>query len=68
MFICQGCKTVSKPREPKTLVVVQTRPMEYHNPPDGPYVNPLEQVISKGYETVKEIALCPPCVEAHVPF
>lgn len=48
MFICENCGRVTNSREKMTRKVVETREKEY---PNG----------GKGFETVREIALCENC-------
>lgn len=48
MFRCSECGKVSEPRQPQNKVVIQRREKIYA---DG----------SKGWEIVKEVALCDEC-------
>jgi len=57
MYKCDLCKRSVKPNIKMERVVIETRPKTY--PPvsrDGKYYYP------KGYETVREIAVCPECL------
>lgn len=49
MYICDQCKESSRPSEPMTKVVVETRYRQYD---DG----------GIGYETARESKRCPRCV------
>lgn len=49
MFICTSCNKPSQPREPQTKVVIEKRAVTY---PNG----------GRGFETVREIAICHDCV------
>ena len=54
MFICDNCKQPSRPREPMTKIVTQTRRREYKNKSTGI----IEGI---GTEIVKEIKVCIDC-------
>jgi hypothetical protein len=66
MYICQSCNTVQLPRTPLSLRVVETRQMTYTNTvfdeDEGE-----KQVVTKGWETVREERWCPSCVKSMVP-
>lgn len=51
MYICADCHNVSDVREPQYKVIAQKRKVEYLN----------QGLISKGWEIVKEEALCTVC-------
>ena len=53
MFICAGCKKLSKPRDPSTLVVIETRKRIYVNV-DG-------ESIGEGWEIANELRCCREC-------
>lgn len=66
MFICSNCKQVSEPKEPQHKVVTQKRQREYNNINSSFTMN--DHIIktnssSKGWEIVKEEALCSECFE-----
>lgn len=52
MFICQQCGSTSKPREPQTTKVVETREKIYTE---------KNQVVGRGMEIVREIRVCERC-------
>jgi len=53
MFKCEVCKKSIGPAISPTMVVVETREKFYPAPKDGRD--------GRGYETVKEIKVCPNC-------
>ena len=64
MFKCDNGH-LSKPYEKMTRVVVETRPKVYRShtviTPDGPVTHNE----GTGYETIREVTLCPECADAH---
>ena len=54
MFRCGSCNTLTKPREKATRLVTATRPRVYYNE--------RGVKVGEGFETVREINLCPSCV------
>lgn len=57
MFKCGQCGRQVGPRVKQHMLVVETRPVLHRNS--------VGQVISKGTETAKEIAVCPQCALVH---
>lgn len=57
-FICEACGTVTPPRTPSHLLVVETREKVYVNGFDEETGKVRE---SKGREIVREIQVCPDC-------
>ena len=68
MFICQNCDRVVEPRTPMTKVITRTRAASYPFRKDattrkvGGKVEKVHDKGGQGYETVKEICVCPDCV------
>ena len=61
MYKCQHCSFIIGPRIPATMIVVAKRVKEYHNyHPDGGGM-----VITKGWETERELRVCPSCVKEY---
>jgi hypothetical protein len=54
MFICDVCKEVSQPLEKKTTVPIETREKIYSG---------SGKLTGMGREIVREVAVCPRCVE-----
>lgn len=66
MFRCGNCQQVSKLGEAATPVVVESRGKTYPargraNPPRSPNWDWTDDPGGNGYETVKEIRVCPRC-------
>ncbi len=57
MFRCAITGNVTKPGEPMTKVVVETRPTTYVNYKWDEEADEKVRIDSKGFETVKEIAV-----------
>lgn len=55
MFRCKLCGEVSKPKEPMTKIVVETRQVAY--------TNEQGQVTGTGTEIVREAAVCHSCIK-----
>lgn len=66
MFICQKCKRIVEPHVSPVGVVLQTRPVSYHNEftrkDDLGRVKHLE-TDSVGWEILQETHVCPECAE-----
>jgi hypothetical protein len=68
MFICRGCNDSVGPRISRILVPIKTRPASYPFRKDanhrkiGGKLDKKPDKGGQGYETVKEIALCPDCL------
>jgi len=61
MYICKICGTSSNPGEKQTLKVVKTRPTSYKH---MKVINRKKvEIVTRGYETVKEIPVCPRCLK-----
>lgn len=60
MFICDSCHGVTKPGEPMTRVVVETRPKVY---PARKVTESVFDPGGEGYETVREEARCRACAD-----
>lgn len=60
-YICGKCKVSQLPRTPSTPIVIETRPMEYSN---LIVVDEIPEIkVSKGFETVRELRVCPACAK-----
>lgn len=57
MFKCALCHNVIGPKTKATKLVTKTRPATYYNNVKG------KEVITEGWEIVKEILICPECAE-----
>jgi hypothetical protein len=55
MYTCDGCGYTGKPRESRVGRISMVRKVNYKNT--------LTDSVSTGFETVKEIDLCPTCNE-----
>jgi hypothetical protein len=55
MFRCDNCNNVTTKGEPMTRRVVKKR--------DRVYLGLAGSVVGRGWEIVKELGLCPRCVE-----
>lgn len=63
MFNCQGCKAPTGPGVSPVMRVEMTRVTQYKN-----WSSEGEEIISRGWEIVKEIALCPACAKGTEAF
>ncbi len=59
-FVCMQCGIITAPREPQTLKVVETRQVFY---PQGFDEDGKTKPDSRGWEVVKEIAVCQQCAK-----
>lgn len=55
MYRCQNCNCQSESGVPQNKVVLEERDVKYMNE---------EGKVSEGFETVKEVTVCAPCVVA----
>lgn len=62
MYICDKCKSNSKPREAQCHLVVQTRKKSYQN--KYKTKKGYRTKTSEGWEIVKELNLCGDCYDA----
>lgn len=70
MFICQNCRKDTGPKIKPVKTVTLTRATEYHNTRvvlDDFDVERKEKVDSFGFETAREIDLCPECAGEDIP-
>lgn len=66
MYICQNCHVSQLPRTSAIPVVTETRKVQYTNHVvvrDGDDEGTVREVTSKGFETIREIRVCPACAE-----
>lgn len=69
MFRCDGCKKTSRTHE-KPLIAAITRDKvypyrQYANPGRGPFGRPIDDPGGTGFETIREVRICPRCVETY---
>lgn len=58
MFMCGVCGKSSKPGERRRVVPAEVRRITYRT------ITRTDEVVSTGFETAREIAVCPPCAPA----
>ena len=54
MYYCGRCKKLQPKGTEQSKLVIDTRQVEYHN----------QERVTKGWEIVREIPICPDCVTA----
>ena len=62
-FICGNCKVSTAPGIPAALITVKTRPAVYENTVYDAEDDRYVQTTSKGWEVVRQIQVCPGCVD-----
>lgn len=65
MYKCNFCNKVSSPKEPLHRIVVETRDVSYVNQVRNEETDKLEELISYGFEIVREMNSCNTCKEKY---
>ena len=63
MYKCDFCYKVSSSKEKLHRVVVETRDVSYTNQIRNEETGKLEELVSYGFETVREVNSCKTCKE-----